>query len=189
MTSGKQLRQVVSFGEFFRLFFNVIRTMRRIKSVPAADRIPPPLSEKIMLTVSGVNECAYCSYLHTQTALEKGVGRDEINRLLAGVWDHLPAEEMPAVLYAQHYADSGGKVSAEARQKVLDYYGKMKTRHIEGYLAAVYFGNICANTVYAADNKLAYRRRGLCALMVYLLCKPIAVMIKHQRREGERDSR
>jgi AhpD family alkylhydroperoxidase len=176
----KRLRTLQSAGEFLALLVDIFRTMFGLRSIAAENRISPQLSEKLMLAVTGVNECLYCSYLHTRTALEKGVPPDLIEELLAGNVSGISPEELPAVLYAQHFASTGGAVSDEARRTVVERYGEDMVRHMEGFIKIVHFGNLTSNTVYAFENRLlegAQRRR---ALPVYILSKPVAARIRRR---------
>ncbi|MDC7226414.1 MAG: carboxymuconolactone decarboxylase family protein [Spirochaetales bacterium] len=179
----KRLRNFETAGEFFRMFGGVFRTMSGMRRIPKNERIAAEFSERIMLAVTAVNQCAYCSFLHTQTALEKGVQLDQIHQILEGEIGSFSDEEIPAVLYGQHYAETKGNVSAAAREKFISAYGASRAGHIEGYIMSVCFGNLCSNTVYTRENNLLtpeQKRRGL---LLYLLCKPIAAGI---RRSGKR---
>ncbi len=80
----KQIRYIRSHRELIKLFWDVARTVAGARRLGRQNRISRAFSEKIMLAVTGVNECAYCSYLHAQTALEGGVNTTEIQKLLAG---------------------------------------------------------------------------------------------------------
>ncbi len=43
------------------------------------------LREMVMLSTTSVNDCRYCSWLHTHLALQNGVDLDELNQILSGV--------------------------------------------------------------------------------------------------------
>jgi AhpD family alkylhydroperoxidase len=149
---------------------------------PRRERISPAYSEKIMLAVTGVNQCAFCSWLHTRTALAKGVGLDEIQALLGGDLSGLSEEEAAGVLYAQHWADTQGRVSPEARQRMLDTYGAGRTRQIEAFIQMVYFGNLCSNTVVMRRKVREAAARP--SLFVVWLAWPIATFIRIGGRRG-----
>ncbi len=76
-----------------------------------------------MMAVTEVNGCRYCSYFHTQVSLRAGLKKDEIRRILEGEFEGAPQEELSALYFAQHYADSGGKPNPEAVQCLQDVYG------------------------------------------------------------------
>jgi len=69
--------------------------------------------ERIMLAVTEVNGCEVCSYAHTKIALEQGMSEEEIGKLLSGDTEDIPAEEAPAIFFAQHYADTRGNPSRD----------------------------------------------------------------------------
>ncbi|MBN2160354.1 MAG: carboxymuconolactone decarboxylase family protein [Spirochaetes bacterium] len=140
--------------------------------------IQPSFSERIALAVSGVTRCAYCSWLHTKTSLEKGIGEKEIKSLLEGEIKDIPDDEAPALLYVQHRADFGGGFSPEARKRIVDYYGEEKTGYIDFMFQSVYFGNLCSNTVYSVKNNLVECKKNSRLYIAYLLSLPVAYFIK-----------
>jgi len=179
-----EIRHLDSAGEFFRIFLDTSRTMIGIRRIDKEDRLPPALMEKVMLAVTGVNKCKYCSYRHTRTALEEGVDPEEIANLLEGEIGGLSEDEAIAVTYAQHWADTSGNVSPKARDRVVDYYGEQKTRYMEAHIRAVSFGNMASNTVYAYENGLLKPPEKRRLFFTYLLCYPVAMGI---RKGGEDD--
>ncbi len=94
-----------------------------------------------MLAVTGVNKCPVCSHGHAKMALEAGMSADEIRDLLAGVMDDVPAGELPAVLFAQHYADSRARPSKESWERVVELYGPSRARGILGAIRMIMVGN------------------------------------------------
>ena len=117
-------------GQLWNLFFN-------------KNSISPRLSEIISLSVSRVNACSNCSYLHSRTALESGLNENEINLLLNGDYGQLSQNELPAVLYAQHWAEQNGKVSRKARNTALEFYGENALKSIEISIKSVIFRGTC----------------------------------------------
>ncbi len=173
-----EIRHLNSAGEFIRLFLGTFRSMMGIRSVDKKDRLSSALMEKVMLAVTGVNRCKYCSYRHTMSALEEGLDPGEIADLLVGEIGGLSEDEAIAITYAQHWADTLGKISAGARERVVNYYGEGRTRYIEAHIRAVYFGNMASNTVYAYKNGLLDRPEKRRLFLTYLLCYPVAMGIK-----------
>ncbi len=101
----------------------------------------PESIERIMLAVTGVNDCAVCSHGHARMALEAGMSSEEIRDLLAGVMDDVPAGDVPAVLFAQHYADSRGNPSKESWERIVELYGLSRARGILGAVRMIMVGN------------------------------------------------
>ena len=112
------------------------------------------LREKLMVAVSGVLGCKYCTWLHSEMALSHGVEAGDIQRLLSSELGDFPEEEAVALAFAQHYSETGGNVREEARQKFYKYYGRKKARDILGYIQIIYFGNLSGNTVDALLERL-----------------------------------
>jgi AhpD family alkylhydroperoxidase len=185
MPETKRLRRLKDGAEFWRLFMQVARTMPSMRNIPKHDRISPQLSERLMLAVCGVNNCAKCSYLHTRTALEKGIPENQVHDLLAGRYEGVAADELPAVLYAQHYAEQGGEVSDEARVAVVKAYGENKVHHMSLYLLSVHFGNLCCNTVHYYERGRLDDRERLGLYLVYILARPIEWFITRSARQRE----
>ena len=79
-----------------------------------------------MLAVTEVNGCRYCSYFHTQVSLKAGLKNEEIKRALDGDFKDAPQEELAALYFAQHYAESAGKPNLDAVQCMKDAYGEKK---------------------------------------------------------------
>ena len=94
-----------------------------------------------MIAVTEVNGCAYCSYAHTKMALEAGMTNQEIQKLLKGVSDEVPKGEMSGVIFGQHYADTRGKVSSEAYERLVEVYGLKKAEAIIATSRIMIFGN------------------------------------------------
>ncbi len=121
-----------------------IRNRKRLKE--ASQLIPAAFRERLMLAVTAVNGCRYCSYFHTRQALQSGIDSDEINRLLAGDVAGCPAEEAIAIVYAQHWADSNAHPGIEAVMRLQQTYGTEKAGAINILLRMIHIGNLMGNT-------------------------------------------
>jgi len=159
-----------------------------MKAMPAhtdkKQTVNPALAEKIRLAVSGVTGCVNCSYLHARYALEKGVNDAEIVRLLNGELGHFPENESVALLYGQHWAETGGHPDAGVRSGVAAYYGEEKTKNIETVIRVLYTGNMISNTVEAHRQGVRSPGNGLRFFLVYLLCLPAAFFIRVSGTKG-----
>lgn len=129
---------------------------RRAELRKAMRLLDPAFRERLMLTVTQVNGCRYCAQAHARIALEGGLAQEEIEALLSGVTAACPADEMKALLYAQHWAESGGAPSAAARATLLECYGEERTAAIESVLRMIQVGNLSGNTF----DYLLYRLSG-----------------------------
>lgn len=104
-------------------------------------------SEKIMNVVTAVNGCVYCAWFHAKLAASSGISQEEIKHMMqlqfqTDASDH----ELPALLYAQHYAETNRKPDAEMTQKFKQFYGEKTARHILMYIRMIFFGNLYGNT-------------------------------------------
>jgi AhpD family alkylhydroperoxidase len=116
--------------------------------------------ERLMLVVTGVNGCRYCSYVHAREALAAGVPPAQIEALAAGAVEGSPPREAPALLYAQHWAETGGRPDSEARQRILQRYGEQQVESIEAILRMIRMGNLLGNTVDYLLYRISFGRWG-----------------------------
>jgi AhpD family alkylhydroperoxidase len=100
-----------------------------------------------MLAVTEVNQCRYCSYAHTKMALRTGLVASEINQILGHEAEGSPEEEIPAILYAQHWAANDGHPDSEPRSVLVSLYGINKAEMIENILRLMRFGNLIGNSL------------------------------------------
>lgn len=98
-------------------------------------------SERVMLAVTEVNDCPACSYGHTKISLEAGMSNEEIKNMLSGVHNEVPSDQLPAVMFAQHYADYRGKPTEMAWNQVVEVYGKQRAEAILANVRMIMFGN------------------------------------------------
>lgn len=141
MPMDSQGRKLYSLAEAFRISFNAFRSLPKIKKAEAAGLIDDKFKERIMLAVTEVNGCALCSYSHTQMALEAGMSDQEIAALLQGIFDDVPSDELPAIIFAQHYADSRGRPTKGSLEQIVERYGQEKASAIVSVIRVIMMGN------------------------------------------------
>jgi len=122
------------------------RNRKRLKEVTNQGLISPAFRERLMLAVTAVDGCRYCSYLHARQALKSGITPEEISRLLSGDIGNCPEDEAVAVIYAQHWAESNGHTEPEADQKLQATYGFEMTEAIRLMLHMIKLGNLLGNS-------------------------------------------
>jgi AhpD family alkylhydroperoxidase len=110
------------------------------------DVISEGFRERLMLAVTEVNGCRYCSYGHARAALAAGLNQDEVTALLEGDLAGSPPAEVTALLYAQHWAETDARPDPEIRRRVFDTYGETKTEYIELAMQMIRVGNLLGNT-------------------------------------------
>ena len=134
-------KKIYSVREFYSILYDGVRTMKYMIKAKKKKELSPEFIERIMLGVTEVNGCEVCSYAHTKMALEQGMAAEEIQQLLAGSADEIPVEEMPAYLFAQHYADRRGYPTEESWDRIVSLYGEDKAKGILGAIRAIMVGN------------------------------------------------
>ncbi len=123
-----------------------VRNRKELREITNKGLISPAFRERLMLAVTAVNGCRYCSYFHAKQALKSGVSPEEISRLLSGDVDACPEEEATAVIYAQHWAESDANPEPEAVQKLQQIYGVEKAEALHLMLRMIRLGNLLGNT-------------------------------------------
>lgn len=150
-TFNKRIYDPAGFYSALQDLFSHIDELRR---AARRRRVSRAFAEKIMLAVTQVNGCRYCSYGHSRLALAAGVSEDELRDLLAGDLGNFPEAEAVALSYAQHYAETQGQPDPEARQRLLDTYGPETAADIACYIRMISFGNLLGNTFDAFLSRL-----------------------------------
>jgi len=118
----------------------------KIKQVMRNGPISDSFRERIMLTVTEVNGCRYCQYAHAKMAINAGLNASEIEFLADGVFHHCPPEEVPALLYAQHWAEADGNPEHQTREEVVKIYGEDVINAMELAMRMIRMGNLMGNT-------------------------------------------
>jgi AhpD family alkylhydroperoxidase len=144
------------FRDLVCLFIHAPRTRALVRG-----SISPAFRERLMMAVTSVNECRYCSYFHAQVALVTGISRTEIELILDGVFTHAPEREFPALLYAQHWAETNAQPDPVARAQLVETYGDDTARAIEDVLRMIRVGNLLGNTFDYALYRLSFGRLGV----------------------------
>ena len=112
--------------------------------------------ERIMLAVTEVNGCRYCSFFHTRQALLAGISKTEIKELISGEIAGAPIEQQLALQFAQHYAETAGQPLRQAVERLVETYGENQTRGIIANIRMIMIGNAYGN----AFDALRHRMKG-----------------------------
>ena len=132
--------------ELFSDLWFPISKRNRLKEVNKKGFISPAFRERLMLAVTAVDGCRYCSYFHAKQALKSGLTPEEITQLLSGDVENCPEDEAVAVIYAQHWAESDAHPDPEAVRKLQQTYGGEKTECIHLMLRMIRLGNLLGNS-------------------------------------------
>lgn len=114
-----------------------------------------------MIAVTSVNECRYCAYFHSHVARAAGIAPHEIAQLLRGEFTDAPAEEMPALFYAQHWAETNAQPDPGLKAQLVETYGAETARAIEFVLRMIRIGNLMGNLGDYILYRLSFGRFGL----------------------------
>jgi len=109
-----------------------------------------------MLAVTEVNQCRYCSYAHTKTALQSGLDPEEIKHILTHDVQNCPEEEIPGILFAQHWAETDGHPDPEAQKRLEDQYGFTKAEMIWIILRMMRMANLIGNSLDYLLYKISF---------------------------------
>ncbi len=111
--------------------------------------------EKIMTVVTAVNGCRYCSWFHARQAVASGISPEEVQQMLKLQFQaDVNEDELTALLYAQHYAETRRKPSPEMKEKLVAEYGPEKAQKIQVVIRLITFGNLSGNTFDAFLSRL-----------------------------------
>ncbi len=149
-----------SLGDMLTDFRAVWSRREMLRATMRDQGLDPAFRERLMLVVTGVNECRYCSYGHARAALAEGVSPAEIDALADGMFEGSPSEEVPALLYAQHWAETDGEPEAAVRETVEGRYGKDVLEQIEIVLHMIRMGNLLGNTLDSVLHRVSFGRLG-----------------------------
>ena len=137
-----------------------LRNRNKLRAAMSGELVSFAMRERLMLAVTAVNDCRYCSYFHAKEALRAELPESEIRHLLEGNLHHAPANELPALLYAQHWAESDGQPDLAAQQTLYATYGAEKAEAIEAVLRMIRTGNLGGNTLDYVVYRLSFGRLG-----------------------------
>lgn len=132
----------------------------RMKPLMRGELIDAAFRERLMLAVTAVNGCRYCSYVHAKQALVEGMSNEEVKALQAGELANSPTEELAALLYAQHWAETRGKPDPAAHRRVIERYGAEMVEAIELALRTIQMANLLGNTMDYTLYRVSFGRLG-----------------------------
>lgn len=134
-------RKLHSLKEIYTIVYFGMRSVYYLSKAKRKKELSAEFIERIMLAVTEVNGCEICSYAHTKMALEAGMSGEEIQNMLVGIMTSVPSDEIQAVLFAQHYADSRGNPTKETWLRIVKNYGFSKAYGILGAVRMIMIGN------------------------------------------------
>ena len=125
-----------------------------LQAAKKAGLISDEFQNHLNLAVTEVNGCTLCSYKHSKDALELGMSEDEIKMYLSGDMKNANKDEAVGLMFAQHYAETGGIYSIEAWDRVVETYGEKKANGVLGAIKMAMFGNAFGISVGSIWNRI-----------------------------------
>lgn len=146
MNTATFSKRIYTLSTFTTDTKNIFDHMDALRNAARGGRVSKAFAEKIMMVVTSVNGCRYCSYGHSRAALAAGIPEAELQKLMALELGNFPENEVVALTFAQHYAESCCHPDPAAWQRVTSYYGEETANDIMTYLRMITFGNLLGNT-------------------------------------------
>lgn len=146
-------KRIYGVGINARLMDDFFMNLGAFKRAAKRGNVGREFEKRIMLAVTQVNGCEMCRYHHTAQALKQGMNKEEIDAILNAEFSDVPDDEISALLFAQHYADTIAKPDAEAVGSFVEGYGKQKAEDILCYIRAIMVGNAQGNIMGAFKNR------------------------------------
>ncbi|WP_067142959.1 carboxymuconolactone decarboxylase family protein [Oceanivirga salmonicida] len=163
------MKKLFTFYEIYDICLKFFRGIIRFIKSKKNGIMNEKLQERIMLAVTGVNKCSMCSYAHTKTAFEAGLSDNEIKAYLDTDFTNVPTNEAKAILFAQHYADTRGKVSKSSWDELVKEYGIEKAEAILSAIRAIMLGNATGIPAGSFINRIKGKKSDNRSSLVYEL--------------------
>lgn len=128
--------------DMYHIFVRVPDALNRFLKNKKTKVVDSQFVERLQLAVTEVNGCAVCSYAHTQMALKQGMSNEEIFSFLSGDKKYIKPEESKAILFAQHFADTGGYPTRQSYEAIINEYGKEKAEIMLAAVQIMMTGNV-----------------------------------------------
>jgi AhpD family alkylhydroperoxidase len=155
-------RLYANFGLFLADFRYIMSNRALIRKAMGGELVSAAFRERLMLTVTQVNGCRYCSYFHAKEALKARISEQELKSLLGEtVPEDCPSREYPALLFAQHWAETDAHPAPEAAQKLVDLDGGDVVKAINMLLTMIRMGNLLGNLWDYLIYQLSFGKVGL----------------------------
>lgn len=143
-------------------FLHIIRLARvafpTLRDAKKRKRFSKQLKERIMLSVTNVNGCELCSFVHTKIALKSGLEASEIKALLGGEKDQVREEDLIAILFAEHFAYSKESPDKEVLDRLVETYGEERANLILASTVMISLTNVIGITLALFKKRLLFQR-------------------------------
>ncbi|MFA6797081.1 MAG: carboxymuconolactone decarboxylase family protein [Bacilli bacterium] len=137
MQYNKKLASVWDAMRYYlKAFFYMSKMINRDKKI-----IDEKFVERTMLAVTQVNGCKVCSQVHAQIALDIGLSKAEISKMLSDDENSVPESEAVGVIFATNYADKNGRPDKAALNQLYETYGRRNGKAIIASCTIMMIGN------------------------------------------------
>jgi AhpD family alkylhydroperoxidase len=150
--------RVFTSGEFLHIIHLARKAFPTLKEAKKEKRFSKQMKERIMLAVTNVNGCALCSFVHSKIALKSGLSPSEIKGLLGGEKDQVSDEDLLAILFAEHFADSKEHPDKEVMHRLIGAYGEDKANLILASAIMISLTNTIGITLDLMKKRLLFKR-------------------------------
>lgn len=134
----------------------------KVKQVLRGDLVSAVFRERLMLVVTQINDCRYCSWFHASQAFSVGVSEKDIDLLQTGIIpDGTPPSELTALNYARHWAERNANPDPVEQKRLEEAYGRDTANAIHILLYMIRIGNLTGNTWDYWLYQLSFGRWGL----------------------------
>ena len=183
ISSRIEFKRKFNLCELYRAFVFFPGAISKLVENKKSKLLDKQFVERLQLAVTEVNGCAVCSYYHTKMALRQGMSNEEICSFLSGDGNFIKPEEVKAIMFAQHFADSKGIPKKYAYDTIVKEYGKTKAGIILGACQVILAGNMYGIPFSAFQSRLkgkTYKDSTLFyelgMLIAGIVCIPIALV-------------
>lgn len=176
-----------TFKAFLKDTVRMMKKNSQIKDAMRSERISRQFRERIMLAVTAVNGCRYCEWGHTKSALDEGCSEEEIEQIMIHDFGSCNPDEVVALAYAQHYAETGENPSEDSWKRVVEFYGEEKANDIQIIIEMITMGNLLGNTLDAFESRLKgippEKGSLLFELFIYSLAFPFVLIFNNRYKK------
>ena len=154
MEKSVNTKRIYGLATNARLLNDMLSNIQDLRRASRRDKVSKEFQERIMMSVTSVNGCEMCSYYHTGESLKLGMSKEEIDSVLGGEYLGVPEYELPAILYAQHYAETTGRPEKQVKEEFEKRYDSKTAQDIIAFIRAIMVGNAQGNIAGALKNRL-----------------------------------
>ncbi len=185
-------RKIFTAGTFWSDLRFLMSNRASIRAAMANPDLGKMFMEKVMMVVTAVNGCPYCSWFHTEEAASTGMSTDEMQDLFNLQFDLSAGEhELPALSFAQHYAETNRNPDPEQRARLDEVYGETTAGHIMLFIRMIFFGNLAGNTFDAFVSRFrGVKAEGSSVVfeaLFFLISAPFMLPIKWKMHQKPAD--